>query len=217
MKRYRGYKWLTFQEAVLLVLAVVSFVAVHAWAGDEHTEPEKPMELIVEAAEESSVVEEPVYQTCVVQNETVWLYDVPLEADLQLHIIGLCKQYHIEPSVVMAMIERESNFRASVMGDSGNSYGLMQVQKRWHEERMERLGVTDLLDPYQNVLMGIDYLAELCERYEDIGMALMAYNAGPTGAKNHFWSKGIFENKYSSGVLERSEELMEGMVEYVLD
>jgi soluble lytic murein transglycosylase-like protein len=44
---------------------------------------------------------------------------------------------------------------------------------------MERLGCTDLLDPYQNVIVGTDFLAEQLIRYGgDMGKALVAYNAG---------------------------------------
>ena len=148
---------------------------------------------------------------------TVTAYDVPLDLELQIFIIQLCEAHHIEPSIVIAMIERESQFDANAIGDSGESFGLMQIKQKWHQERMDKLGVTDLLNPYQNVTVGVDYLAELCEKHECIGMALMAYNAGSKGAKNNWWSKGIFENAYSSGVLERSEELTEGMIDYVLD
>jgi soluble lytic murein transglycosylase-like protein len=43
---------------------------------------------------------------------------------------------------------------------------------------MEELGCTNLFDPFQNVTVGVDYLAELLDRYGDIGKALTAYNRG---------------------------------------
>ena len=46
------------------------------------------------------------------------------------------------------------------MGDVHESFGLMQIQPKWHEDRMRRLGVTDLLDPEQNVRVGADLLSE---------------------------------------------------------
>ena len=144
----------------------------------------------------------------------VYIYDVPLDSDLQFHIIDLCDSYHIDPAIIMAMIERESQFKAGVVGDGGESFGLMQVKPKYHRERMEKLGVTDLLDPYQNVMVGIDYLAELLLRYEDIEVSLMAYNAGPGGANEHWWQYGIYSNAYSRGVLERSRTFREGMVEH---
>lgn len=109
---------------------------------------------------------------------TVALYDVPLSEDLQLHIISVCEEHGIDPAIVLAMIYRESSYRADAVGDGGSSLGLMQIQPRWHSNRMERLGCTDMFDPYQNVMVGIDYLAENLYRYGDIEKALTAYNRG---------------------------------------
>ena len=119
-------------------------------------------------------IEVPVY----VEPETVY-YDVPLTQELQEHIFAECEKYGIDPAIVIAMCYRESSYNASAVGDNGRSFGLMQIQQRYHEERMERLGVTDLLDPMQNVTVGIDFLAELLDRYNgDVAKALVAYNRG---------------------------------------
>lgn len=105
------------------------------------------------------------------------LYDVPLSADLQEHIRQLCDDYGVDMPLVLAIIGQESNYQTDAVGDDGNSIGLMQIQPRWHQGRMDRLGVTDLLDPYQNITVGIDLLAELIEM-GGTRWAIMAYNAG---------------------------------------
>lgn len=110
--------------------------------------------------------------------EKVPLYDVPLSADLQEHISGLCEDYGVDMPLVLAIIGQESNYRPDAAGDNGNSLGLMQIQPRWHQGRMDRLGVTDLLDPYQNVTVGIDLLAELISENKGMEWAVTAYNAG---------------------------------------
>lgn len=146
--------------------------------------------------------------------QIVTLYNIPLDADLQLFIIQLCEEHHIDSAVVMSVIQTESMFQASVMGDSGKSFGLMQIQQRFHKARMDKLGCTDLLDPYQNVMVGIDYLAELLESYRgNMEMALVAYNAGIVGAKEHWFSKGIYSSEYSRKVLGNIENLTEGMMQ----
>lgn len=106
------------------------------------------------------------------------MYDVPLSEGLQKHIIAVSEENGIEPEIVLAMAKRESNYVEDAIGDNGASIGLLQVQKKWHMERMERLGCNDLFDPYQNVTVGVDYLAELLDRYGDIEKALTAYNRG---------------------------------------
>ena len=180
--------------------------------------PEVPAEPIPETSDPEEVMtEEAIPAEPIPEVQTVKAYSVPLDLELQLFIIQVCEDYHIEPSIVIAMIERETRFDVDAIGDNCHSYGLMQIQQQWHQGRMDKLGVTDLLDPYQNVLVGIDYLAELCGLYEDIEMALMAYNAGCNGAHQYWFSNGIFSNAYSQGVLDRSRTFKEGMVEYAFE
>ena len=89
-----------------------------------------------------------------------------------------CYSKHISPYLVMAVIETESKGQTDIIGDSGNSFGLMQIQKRFHTERMNKLGVTDLLVPKQNVIVGVDVLLELFRQNDNINWVLMAYNGG---------------------------------------
>ena len=156
---------------------------------------------------ESEPVEKPVVIEEVVELET---WNVPLEKDLQLYIAELCEEVSIEPELVFAVIEQESCFEADTVGDNGKSFGLMQVQARWHKDRMVKLGSTDLLDPYDNVLTGIDILAEKIAKYDTIGEALTAYNAGDTGAYNLYFSKGVYANGYAEEVIAKAEEFKAG-------
>lgn len=135
------------------------------------------------------------------ETETV-IFDVPLSADLQRHITETCDQYAIDPRLVIAVIERESNYNPNAIGDNGTSFGLMQVRQMFHEDRMERLGCTNLLDPYQNITVGVDILREKLTWYDTIEEALTAYNAGDTGAYDLYFSKGIKANQYALDVME---------------
>ena len=106
-------------------------------------------------------------------------YPVPLDDDTQRYIEELCAGSRIQPNIVLAVIATESEFDSEKVGDSGNSIGLMQIYQDYHTERMERLGVTDLTDPEQNIRVGVDILRELAETYErPIEWTLMAYNGG---------------------------------------
>lgn len=137
--------------------------------------------------------------------EVIQLYDVPLDEDLQLYIMDLCEEVNISAALVIAVIERESNFNASAVGDSGNSLGLMQIQPRWHQERMNRLGCSNLLNPYENVAVGIDILAGLFAEYEDLAFVLMAYNGGTNYAMNMIQNGKVSD--YAISVEARAEEL----------
>lgn len=165
------------------------------------TAPEMTKETAIETVEET-VETEPEPETTV---EVALYYDVPLDADLQEHIFALCEIYEIDPAVVISVIARESSFRPGVMGDKGESYGLMQIKKKWHTARMERLGVTDLLDPYQNVTVGIDLLAELLRYGDSLEWALMCYNGGYAYADKRMKSGKISD--YAEAVIRMSNEL----------
>lgn len=135
-------------------------------------------------------------------------FDVPLERDLQDHIFAVCEASDFDPAILMAMIDRETDFRPQLIGDNGNSYGLLQVSLKWHGWRMEKYGCKDLLNPYDNVLVAMDFINELRGRKEakqyGLEWVLMAYNGGATYA-NHMWGEGRVSD-YARYVIERSTE-----------
>lgn len=136
--------------------------------------------------------------------------DIPLDNETQILLRAACDEFGIEYELALAVIWKETTFR-NIMGDAGKAYGYFQVWPRWHGDRMERLGVTDLNDPYSNFRVGLDYLSELINAYGgNVEMALMAYNAGITGANNHWFSKGVYSNDYSKAVLSKYADLLGG-------
>ena len=135
------------------------------------------------------------------------IYDVPLTAKLQSFIVAECEDNHIEPAVVFAMIEQESQYNAGAIGDNHNSFGLMQIQPRWHKDRMIKLGCNNLFDPFQNVKVGINYLSELNAKYNNIDKAVTAYNAGSYGAYKKYFSKGVYQSSYTKSVMEKAARL----------
>lgn len=163
--------------------------------------------LLYQAETESVLQEKPaaVASACLFEEESKepnTYYAVPLSEDLKNHIITVSESYWIDPAIVFAIIEKESNYNEQAIGDGGRSFGLMQIQERWHTDRMDKLGVTNLLDPYQNVIVGVDYLAELLYYYGDLDMALVAYNAGYGGAEKYWFSEGVYTSDYSESVME---------------
>ena len=134
-------------------------------------------------------------------------YDVPLTEDLQDIIIDISEKRGVDPALVIAVIEKESGYKPDASGDNGRSQGLMQIWRSFHEQRMEKLGAVNLYDPRDNVIVGIDILAEKLEKYEDAEKALIAYNAGDAGAKKHYFSKGVYSNSYSRAVMEIAEKI----------
>ena len=132
--------------------------------------------------------------------------NIPLSARFQRHIDEKCKSYGISTNVVMATIWKESNFDIDIMGDHGEAYGLMQIQKKWHKARMKKVGATDLLNCYDNVNVGIDYLAELYKIYNgNWHKTLMAYNGGHAYCKRRV-KAGLKNSPYSRMIMNKAED-----------
>lgn len=113
------------------------------------------------------------------------------------------EMYGICPEFLQAVIEHESG--GNPRAYSGICYGLMQIYPKYHKDRMSRLGVTDLNDPYSNILVGTDYLAELFKEYGDPYLVLMVYNMGDSKALS-LYEKGKY-SEYAVSICERSAEL----------
>ncbi len=132
--------------------------------------------------------------------DTSYMLDVPLDAEMQKYIHGLCEENNVPYNLVVAIIERESSYRPEVISKT-NDYGLMQINVINHETLEKTLGITDFLDPKQNCEAGIYIISGYWNKYGDYHKALMAYNMGETGAGRK-WKQGIFTTDYSEGVIE---------------
>lgn len=87
-------------------------------------------------------------------------------------------KHGIDPALVHAVVEAESNYRPSAKSQVG-ARGLMQVMPATGRD----LGVASaamLFDPQANLEAGVKYLKWLLARFNgDLPNALAAYNAGP--------------------------------------
>jgi soluble lytic murein transglycosylase len=100
----------------------------------------------------------------------------------QVIVRGHAQHYRLEPSLLAAVIEQESKFRADAKSSTG-ALGLMQLLPDTAKGIALRTGghkfvVSDLYDPEVNVRYGAWYLRHLLDKYGDERTALAAYNAG---------------------------------------
>lgn len=175
---------------------------------DETEEPTiKPTKQPKSIVKTTKTTKQPTKKQSSSSSTSTKLYtNIPLSARFQKYIDGKCKSYGISTNVVMGCIRTESNFQTQIMGDNGKAYGLMQVQKQWHKARMKKVGATNLLDPYDNVAVGIDYLAELYKIYNgNWHKALMAYNGGHAYCKRRVRA-GLVNSPYSRRVMNYAED-----------
>lgn len=130
--------------------------------------------------------------------------DCALPEELQEFTFYLSKGYYIDFSFVMGLMYCESSFQTEIVSGT-NDYGLMQINACNNEWLAEDLGLTDMMNPYQNIRAGLYILRRLFEKYDDPAKVLMAYNMGEYGA-SVLWEQGVFETTFTRRVLTTADE-----------
>ncbi len=134
---------------------------------------------------------------------------------------GHAANYHLDASLLAAVIEQESKFDAGAKSRTG-AVGLMQLEPATAKGIAIHTGgskfvVSDLYSPEINVRYGAWYLRHLLDKYHDERTALAAYNAGQENVdrwRAHHegvqfpetrayvdrveWLKGIYRRAYAS-------------------
>lgn len=94
-------------------------------------------------------------------------------SNIQQMIANKAIQKGIDPSLALALVQRESSFNPNAKGDGGKSLGLFQIYTSAHPDYKGGL------DPEANAEYGLNLLKGLLNQYNgDVDKALWAYNAG---------------------------------------
>ena len=90
------------------------------------------------------------------------------------HILAAARETKVEPALIRAVINVESGYNPSARSHAG-AVGLMQLMPG----TAQRYGVTNRLDPEQNIRGGARYLRDLKAMFNNnLQLVLAAYNAG---------------------------------------
>jgi len=90
------------------------------------------------------------------------------------YIAAASRATRVDADLIEAVITAESAFNPLALSSAG-ALGLMQLMPA----TAERFGVTDRLDPEQNILGGARYLSFLLNKFDNnLRLAVAAYNAG---------------------------------------
>lgn len=115
---------------------------------------------------------------------------------------------NVPTPLVLAVISIESGFHSTLLGFN-NDTGLMQIIPGFHRERIANYIYNenvDLYDPRLNIMVGMDYLSELLERFHgDIYTTLIGYNMGPDRARRY--ASNGWSSAYADMVMDRMNEI----------
>jgi murein DD-endopeptidase MepM/ murein hydrolase activator NlpD len=112
--------------------------------------------------------------------------------------IKAAKQNGVPTKVFLRLVNQESGWDASARSPAG-AIGLTQLMPG----TAQGLGVTDPLDPKQNLNGGARYLRQQLDRFGSIRLALAAYNAGPGNVENGDWQRIKETTRYVNAILGR--------------
>lgn len=103
-------------------------------------------------------------------------------AEEYISIVQSCaEKYDVPANLILSVMKVESGFKNGSTSSAG-AQGLMQLMPG----TAKSLGVTDVMDPAQNIEGGTKYLRKMLDMFGgDVRLALAAYNTGPGNVKKH--------------------------------
>lgn len=109
------------------------------------------------------------------------------------------KEYGVDENIIYATIKAESNFENDAKSIK-EAIGLMQLMKNTAKDVADKIDLDidknniekELLNPDININLGTKYLSMLIENYNNIEVALTAYNAG-IGTVDNWIKEGIIK------------------------
>jgi hypothetical protein len=125
--------------------------------------------------------------------------------DIAGSVFRASTRYAVPPEMILAVIRIESAFDTNALSNKG-AIGLMQLmpstaQEIAQELRIDWRGEKLLRDPAANIEMGTYYLTKLIGQFNDLSVALAAYNHGPGRIVELEEAKAELPMEYSEKVL----------------
>lgn len=156
--------WKEVRDRIIMAALIVACLAIPGYV-EARTEPQKavmvetpttpPVEA-VQPAREPEETPKPLH------NPT------PLTDREYAVLVEACDEHGIDVSLVLGLIQVESNFRADAVSKAG-CRGYMQLNPKYHPSD---------LSPEENIRYGVAFLASQFERHGNLESGLTSYNAG---------------------------------------
>ena len=127
------------------------------------------------------------------------LYGV--ETELAGMVYDAALREGIHPDLGFKLVEVESGFNIRAISRA-NAYGLTQVQLPTARFYESDITVDRLFEPERNLRIGFRYLRYLLDTYDNVNIALLAYNRGPSRVKSLIEAGQDPDNGYPGALLE---------------
>ena len=133
-------------------------------------------------------------------NIPIRIQKIIYKKDYQEYVQKYSQEYDVDENLVYALIKAESNFNATAVSGKG-AKGLMQLMEDTAKDVCKKVDTKidtnkvgdKLLEADINIELGTKYISILLEKYNNIAIALTAYNAG-IGTVDNWIEKGIIQN-----------------------
>lgn len=196
---------LAFSVMFLIICKINSKVIVVATSNDSQeftqeaitTSVTIPNEKCTDSYSETKTISEPFY-----------IEEIPLPKELQLYTYNVCEDNDVSYELMLAVMKKESNYDINSIGYNTNGTydsGLMQINSCNISTTEANYGITDLMDPYNNILVGVSMISSKIHEFGENG-GLMAYNMGNGGYQDAV-EAGITTSTYSQQVLSYKSEI----------
>lgn len=103
--------------------------------------------------------------------------ELPISEELFTYLEMRCDQAEIPISLMLGLMEIESNFNPNAISDDGENYGLCQINI------INQKPGLNYLDPYTNIDEALNILEDLSTRHDSYLEILLCYNMGEAGAQ----------------------------------